>query len=183
MYKIKNQKGFVGLLVLLIATAIIGYLSYSALIQEGDNPNTEGFKQQIEKAEEIARIAEDRAKKINKEMGEFIDKNFPESEIDVALKINTGEDSYKYSKKAEEGISVFDLMKKISEEEGFSFKYQESDLGAFVEEIKGVKNDTSSNMYWMFYINDKMAEVGASQYVLKDNDTVEWKYEDASDLW
>ena len=80
--------------------------------------------------------------------------------------------------------SDFDLMKVMDEEnEDFSFEYQDSSLGAFIEEINGVKNDASNNIYWMFYVNDKIAEVGASQYILLDNDIIEWKYEDMPDLW
>jgi hypothetical protein len=56
-------------------------------------------------------------------------------------------------------------------------------LGVFIDEIQGIKNDTSNNMYWMFYVNNKMAEVGVSAYRLSDNDVVEWKYEDTSNIW
>ncbi len=191
MYKIKNQKGFVGLLVLLIATAIIGYLSYSALIQEGDKPQIQGLIDQIDKAEELSKNVKERVKKINEEMGEYasdvIDKQSHRpggaSKINVTLKIGA-ENPSEYTKEMDKEKSAFDLMKLIDEEnEDFSFEYQDSSLGAFIEEINGVKNDASNNIYWMFYVNDKIAEVGASQYILLDNDIIEWKYEDMPDLW
>lgn len=70
---INNQKGFVAIFALLIAVAIIGYFSYRALIQPGDNPRTEGLQKQLEKAEDTAQTAEDRVKEINKEIEKIID--------------------------------------------------------------------------------------------------------------
>jgi hypothetical protein len=181
MKKYINQKGFLTVLALIVVTAIIGYFSYKSLIQEGDNPNTEGFKRQLEEAEEIARIAEERVKRIEKEFGENAEEE--QDKIDATLKISAREDSYEYSKEVNEGISVFGLMELVSEDEDFDFKYTESGLGVFIEEIQGIENDASENMYWMFYANDKMADVGASEYTLSDGDAIEWKYEDTSDIW
>lgn len=47
---------------------------------------------------------------------------------------------------------------------------------AFVTAIDGVTAD-SSKEFWSFYVNGKQAEVGAGSYVLKNNDTIEWKIE------
>ena len=185
MLTIKSQKGFVGVLVLFIAAAIIGYVSYKSIIQVGDNPQTEGFKKQIGKAEDLARGAAERARRIEGELsgagGEARPVN--EDKINVTLKIISENNSNKYFKKAGGGISVLDLMKLIGEEDGLNFKYQDSGLGVFIEEINGVKNNSSDNVYWMFYVNGKMAAVGASDYKLSNNDIVEWRYEGAPNLW
>lgn len=172
-------------MVLLIATAIIGYFSYNSLIQAGDNPRTEGFKKQIDKAEDLAKIAAGRVRRIEGEMSDYGGEARPgkENKINVALKITLENNSSEYSRKVDSGVSVFNLMKSISEEEDFNFKYQDSNLGAFIEEINGVKNNSSDKVYWMFYVNGKMAEVGVSNYKLSDNDIVEWRYEGAPDLW
>ncbi|MDO4482741.1 MAG: DUF4430 domain-containing protein [Bacillota bacterium] len=48
----------------------------------------------------------------------------------------------------------------------------------FVTSVDGLKNGTDGYPYsgWTYLVNGKFAEVGASEYVLKDGDTVEWKY-------
>lgn len=182
MLKIRNQKGFASILALLIVVAIIGYFSYKSLVQEGDNPQTEGYKQQIEKAEEIAKFAKERAGEINKELGEYVEKE--QNKIKISLKISANGSENEYSKRIEKESSVFDLMKLIDDENNnFSFKYKESSMGVFIEEINEIKNNASDNMYWMFYVNNKLSEVGASGYKLSEGDSVEWKYEDTSGTW
>jgi len=48
-------------------------------------------------------------------------------------------------------------------------------LGSFIQEINGVEN--SSGAYWTFYVNGRYSTTGASQYVLSQGDTIEWKFE------
>lgn len=46
-------------------------------------------------------------------------------------------------------------------------------LGEMVQSIDGVSAD--SKHFWEFFVNGKSSNVGASSYVLKDSDAVEWK--------
>ncbi len=48
-------------------------------------------------------------------------------------------------------------------------------LGLFVQGIEGVTPDSSH--YWAFYVNGKPSNVGASQYVAKKGDVIEFKLE------
>ncbi len=50
-----------------------------------------------------------------------------------------------------------------------------SGIGEFVESIDGMKPD--SQHFWAFYVNGKSSNVGASSYVLKSGDKIEWKLE------
>jgi len=50
-------------------------------------------------------------------------------------------------------------------------------MGKFIEEINGVKGN--GNKYWIYYVNNKKAEVGVSNYKLKSGDVVSWKLEDS----
>lgn len=45
--------------------------------------------------------------------------------------------------------------------------------GKFVQTIDGIAPDNKH--FWTFYVNGKPSNVGASSYVLKDSDKVEWK--------
>ena len=49
-----------------------------------------------------------------------------------------------------------------------------SDQG-FVNSIDGIL--PSDHQYWAFYVNGKLAEVGAKDYATKSNDSIEWKLE------
>lgn len=46
----------------------------------------------------------------------------------------------------------------------------------FIEAINGIENGKDA-MYWQYYVNDKFADVGCSNYFLNDNDVVEWIFE------
>lgn len=50
-------------------------------------------------------------------------------------------------------------------------------VDAYVTEINGIIAQDSKKEYWSFYINGKMAEVGAGSYKLKNGDKIEWKIE------
>lgn len=55
------------------------------------------------------------------------------------------------------------------------------DLGFFVEEINGVKNDRQKQLYWIYYVNGKKATLGVSSYIIEPNDVIMWKYETSND--
>jgi len=76
------------------------------------------------------------------------------------------------------GTTAFQFMQMLKEESKLSFSGTDyPDMGFFVEEINGIKNDSKQNYYWMYYINDQPAVEGISAYVLKNNDRITWKYE------
>jgi hypothetical protein len=52
-----------------------------------------------------------------------------------------------------------------------------SGLGYFVNTINGIQSDTLSGTHWIYYINGIKAQIGISQYTLKSNDIITWKYE------
>ncbi len=65
-----------------------------------------------------------------------------------------------------------------------SLDMQDFGWGVFVNGIDGVSTgatvdgiDDTSSHYWLWYINDGYATVGAGQYVLQDGDVMDWKFE------
>lgn len=46
----------------------------------------------------------------------------------------------------------------------------------FIEAINGVENGENGN-YWQYYVNDKYANIGCSNYLLQNNDVVIWRFE------
>lgn len=70
----------------------------------------------------------------------------------------------------EDGKNALDLLKSKAE-----IQTQDSSIGVFVTSINGTSN--SDRQYWLFYVNDALAESAADQYVTKNSDKIEWRYE------
>ena len=92
--------------------------------------------------------------------------------LQISLKVGT----QTYAVEVESGATVLQAMQKLSTESDFSFNGREfPGLGYFVEEINGVKGN--ADKFWAYYVNDILASVGVSQYVLKTGDIINFKYE------
>ncbi len=79
--------------------------------------------------------------------------------------------------KLEEGKTVFDLLKKVTQENNLEFSFKEyPGLGVFVESIDGISNDAKINKWWQYWVNGEYAQAGASIYKFKNSDLIEWKY-------
>ncbi len=103
-------------------------------------------------------------------------------EIKAKLIINNGKSQLTYDEVLPVSSTVFDLLKQSSRTNNFSLKYQPSQMGVFVEAIAGVKNDNATNKYWLYKVNGKLANVGASGYVMQNNDVIEWYYGTVTDF-
>lgn len=78
--------------------------------------------------------------------------------------------------------TVYEMMsyyQMISSDSDFQFETKDfSAMGKFVTKIGGVENnENNSGKYWIYYINGESAKTGISNYILKPNDLIEWKYE------
>ncbi|MFZ3015460.1 MAG: DUF4430 domain-containing protein [Minisyncoccia bacterium] len=94
----------------------------------------------------------------------------PNSKI-ITLLINEA----KYTTNISEETSVYDFMDKLRTEGKIYFKDKTySGMGKFIEEINGIKN---GEKYWIYYVNNKKANIGVSNYKINEGDIVSWKYE------
>lgn len=99
--------------------------------------------------------------------------------IVVNLKLDFGNGNVKIFNdiKLGEEKTVFALLKKITQENNMEFSFKEyPDLGAFVESIDNVANNSENNQWWQYWVNNEYAQLGASLYKLKEGDLIEWKY-------
>lgn len=94
------------------------------------------------------------------------------------IKVELLIDRIKYEVAVRAGSSAYELMNLLRAEEkiGFSGKNY-SELGFFVENINGIKNNPTGKN-WVYYVNGQPAPVGISNYKLKDGDIIEWKFEE-----
>ena len=51
------------------------------------------------------------------------------------------------------------------------------DKSGMVASINGRVANPQKHEYWAFYVNGKMAPVGAEEYITKNSDFIEWKIE------
>lgn len=74
--------------------------------------------------------------------------------------------------------SLYEAMAQLQNESKLTFSGVEyPGLGYFIKEINGVKNDAKEGYYHIYYINGESAKVGISNYIIKPNDIIVWKYE------
>ncbi|MCX6779557.1 MAG: DUF4430 domain-containing protein [Candidatus Magasanikbacteria bacterium] len=77
-----------------------------------------------------------------------------------------------------EKSTAYDAMAQLVRDKKISVVFKEfSTLGYFVDEVDGVRTDKNSGKYWIYYLNGKPAQMGISNYILKNNDSITWKYE------
>lgn len=104
-------------------------------------------------------------------------------ETDIIIKGKGGNILAKYdnfNSASFEKITVFDLMKKASKEEKFSFHYENYSFGIFIYEISGLGSKDDMKNWWKLSVNGKDSSVGASDCKVSDGDKIEWEYTSAS---
>jgi hypothetical protein len=94
----------------------------------------------------------------------------------IFLTIDDGETLENFETNFEEGMTVFDLLKKKSEEINMGLETQDYDSGIFIQTI-GNKKNGDDKMYWLYYVNGEMAQVAADKQILNPGDKVEFKFE------
>lgn len=93
------------------------------------------------------------------------------SGVKTVLEIN----NVRYEDEITGEMSVYDFMSKLQSERKITFKDKTYvGMGKLIEEINGLKS--SGNKYWIYYVNDKEAQVGVLDYKIKQGDIVSWKY-------
>jgi len=99
-------------------------------------------------------------------------------ETKVIYIINAGEGNiseYKIKKISDE-ITVFSLLKDLSQKENFEIQTTQYDFGIFVESIAEFKGG-KDNKYWQYWVNDKLGEVAADRKRVNPGDKIEWRLE------
>ena len=99
-------------------------------------------------------------------------KNEKKEEGQATLEIN----GVKYQSQIEGEISIADFMEKLKNEGKINFKEKNYiGMGKFIDELNGTKNSEDKN--WIYYVNNKKANIGISNYKINQGDIVSWKYE------
>jgi hypothetical protein len=75
--------------------------------------------------------------------------------------------SFEY--KGKDGVDALSLLKEQTK--------VEQDKSGMVVSINGRKAETEKREFWGFYVNGKMAEIGAADFKTKNGDVINWKIE------
>ena len=102
----------------------------------------------------------------------------PDEEQNGFVRVVLVAGEHEYESWGIEGKTVYQVMEDLRSNQGFAFGGRDFlGLGFFVEEINGIAQKPREDMYWIYYINGEKSKVGVSQYVVKPDDAIEWKYE------
>ena len=96
------------------------------------------------------------------------------SSISLSFGFGTEKKSFEISTTGQ--TSLFELIQKTDlqiETENFP------PIGKMIVSINGFKNGTDGK-YWQYWINGQYAQIGASSYKPKPNDSIEWKFSNDS---
>ena len=82
-----------------------------------------------------------------------------------------------------DGQDQADLSKSLELEEEASLRevmdeyYQIKEENGYLVELEGIEHDPSQDKYWLFYVNDELAEFTMDEYMLDANDQIDWRLE------
>jgi hypothetical protein len=107
----------------------------------------------------------------------FSAENFRGESENISSKISILEiDGKRYEEEITEKTSVYDFMSRLRNEGKINFTEKNYiGMGKFIESINGIKGNGKQN--WIYYVNNKKAEIGVSNYEINGGDIVSWKYE------
>lgn len=75
-----------------------------------------------------------------------------------------------------EGEHLFDVTKRLAEQNNLTFRYQPpGQYGILIDQI-GDKVGGTDGKYWLWWENNRMGQVASDSYVLKSGDVLEWKF-------
>lgn len=71
--------------------------------------------------------------------------------------------------------TAFSILKTTAQKENINLETVPYDFGVFVKKI-GTFESTAKKS-WIYYVNGNSGQIAADKNIVKDNDTVLWKYE------
>jgi hypothetical protein len=90
----------------------------------------------------------------------------------VVFTINNGTANYSKEVEVDAGATVLAAL-----EANFVVTKKEYSFGSLVTGIDGLEQNDSTQRYWQYYVDGVLAPVGASDFKVEKNLSVEWRYE------
>lgn len=106
---------------------------------------------------------------------------YPEPQYQNPITLKAGDEEYILEFKENQTTYQFMQALYASSQKPFIFEAKEyPGMGMFVESINGIQNNPQKNLYWIYYVNGQSAKTGISNYIIKQKDKIEWKYENTN---
>jgi hypothetical protein len=95
---------------------------------------------------------------------------------ELAAVVEVGDERYPIA--VAQGTTALGAMEVAQRETAFDFAGTAYEgLGFFVQEVNGTASTTDH--FWIYYINGEEAQVGVSDYIVQEGDVITWLYEEA----
>src|SRR3972149_2046167 len=102
--------------------------------------------------------------------------NFGSGTASLIVDFGNGQREVFTDEEFKQGENLFDFTKNELERKNINFEFLEyPSLGKMVTKI-GDKKGSAEHGYWQYWVNGEYASVGASDYLLKPGDKIEWKF-------
>ncbi len=96
----------------------------------------------------------------------------------VRLKIISPTWTIEYFSISTQNVTVADFLFECSSYHNFEIEneYWGGYKSFFIKSINNIENGNDGR-YWQYFVNNEFADVGCSNYYLKDNDVIEWRFD------
>ena len=100
-------------------------------------------------------------------------------EITATITINFGNGTIKTNEIKTTNNTVYTLLMQTAKIEGYSIKttYYAIYDSFLIESISNIENG-QDNKYWIYYINGESGAISADKQIVKNNDIIEWRFEE-----
>jgi len=104
--------------------------------------------------------------------------NINTNQIDVTLIINYGNKNINTYTVTLTNPTVFNVLDQASTDYDFTLRaeYDEQYRSNYIYSINSIEE--GNNLYWQYYLNGNYGVFGADIQTVKDNDIIEWKFEE-----
>jgi Domain of unknown function (DUF4430) len=151
-------------------------------LNETQTPNT---NEAFENRGDFTLIKDEQIVKLVFETGGGPSGIFSDTGISLTVKINYGNGTVLEKTIITQNFTALGALEEMVGYENLDIT--DYDWGVLINGINNITTgsivsgiDDTSNYYWMWYVNDDFAMVGASQYVLQDGDVMEWSFEEST---
>lgn len=100
-------------------------------------------------------------------------------EITATITINFGNGTIKTHEIKTTNNTAYTLLMQTAKIEGYSIKttYYAIYDSFLIESISNIENG-QDNKYWIYYINGESGAISADKQIVKNNDIIEWRFEE-----
>ncbi|MFE3574343.1 S-layer homology domain-containing protein [Lysinibacillus sp. NPDC059133] len=104
--------------------------------------------------------------------------NLPNGHTKFSITISSSEVPLKETKvELYPGETVFDVLKRVTKQNGIALSYRETQYGTYIDGINGLYEfDRGPLSGWMYRVNGSFPSYSAALYTLSPGDNVEWLY-------